>query len=263
MEFFKKNYEKVLLGLVLLGLAVAVAFLPFKIASERESLQELRNRYRQFPVQPLAALDLKPREALIERASTPIQVDFSEPHKLFNPMPWQMDKDNRLLPNTKVGPSVAVVTNISPLFFIVSLDRVATAPDVAPTYVFLAENQTTVPASRSKRQYYCKVGEDTKQLVSLIQTQGPPEAPSSLTIRLSDTGETAVVTKENPFKRVEGYKAALAYLPEKRVWNDLRLSNSVSFNFDRYEIVRIATNEVVLVAASNQKKWTIKYNPAP
>ena len=40
MEFIKKNYEKMLLGLVLLGLAVAVALLPFKIASERENSRE-------------------------------------------------------------------------------------------------------------------------------------------------------------------------------------------------------------------------------
>ena len=43
MDFLKKHYEKVLLGVVLLGLAVAVAFLPFKIASEKQKLEDMRN----------------------------------------------------------------------------------------------------------------------------------------------------------------------------------------------------------------------------
>jgi hypothetical protein len=41
MDFLKKNYEKILLGVVLLGLAVAVGFLPFKIASEKQKLKDM------------------------------------------------------------------------------------------------------------------------------------------------------------------------------------------------------------------------------
>ena len=44
MDFLKKHYEKVLLGVVLLGLAVAVAFLPFKIASDKQALEDKRNQ---------------------------------------------------------------------------------------------------------------------------------------------------------------------------------------------------------------------------
>jgi len=35
MDFIKKHYEKILLGVVLLGLAVAVVALPFYITSQR------------------------------------------------------------------------------------------------------------------------------------------------------------------------------------------------------------------------------------
>ena len=49
MDFLKKHYEKVLLGVVLLGLAVAVAFLPFKIASEKQKLEDMRNRLIHIP----------------------------------------------------------------------------------------------------------------------------------------------------------------------------------------------------------------------
>ena len=43
MDFLKKHYEKVMLGVVLLGLAVAVAVLPFMIASEKEKLEEMKS----------------------------------------------------------------------------------------------------------------------------------------------------------------------------------------------------------------------------
>jgi hypothetical protein len=42
MDFIKKNWEKVLLGVVLVGLTVAVALLPLKVASEREALKTKR-----------------------------------------------------------------------------------------------------------------------------------------------------------------------------------------------------------------------------
>src|SRR5436309_618579 len=42
MAFLKKHYEKILVGLVLLGLAVAIASLNFKIAVEKEARETLR-----------------------------------------------------------------------------------------------------------------------------------------------------------------------------------------------------------------------------
>ena len=60
MDFLKKHYEKVLLGVVLLGLAVAVAFLPFKIASEKQTLEDMRNQLIHPKVKPLTNLDLDP-----------------------------------------------------------------------------------------------------------------------------------------------------------------------------------------------------------
>ena len=40
IEFIKKNWEKVLLGAVLVGLLIAVVSLPIKIAREKTELEE-------------------------------------------------------------------------------------------------------------------------------------------------------------------------------------------------------------------------------
>ena len=261
MEFVKKNYEKILLGLVLLGLAVAVAFLPFKISSENQRLLEMRNS-GQLPVPALPELDVRPFEAVLDRVSTPAQVDFSEPHKVFNPMPWQLDADHRVIPGTKVGPNMVTVSNVSPLFLIINLDKMVPLAGSAPTYLIGVERQAApLPSARGKRLVYCRPG-DKKDIFTLLEAQGPPEDPSKLVIQLAD-GEKGEITKDNPFKRVEGYKATLRYGPEKRTWIDQRVDSVITFNFDSYKIVRIAPDEVVLSALSNQKKWTIKNNPAP
>ena len=257
MEFIKKNYEKVLLGLVLMGVAVAVAFLPFKIASEREKLEKMRNQFTTVQVPQLADLNTTPLEDIIKRVSTPVQVNFGEPNKLFNPMPWQMDSSGQILPGTKVGPSIVTVSNITPLFTIISLDRVVPVPDSAPAFLIGVEKQAAaLPRDRSKRQYYTKVG-DTKDIFKLLLALGPTNDPSKLVIELTDTGEKGELAPDKPFKRIDGYKAVLSYAPEKLVRTDVRVGGTLNFNYDTYTVVRIATNELVLSAASNQKKWTI------
>src|ERR1039458_1853851 len=79
MDFLKKHYEKVLLGVVLLGLAVAVAFLPFKIASEKQKLEDMRNQLIHPKVKELTNLDLSLPDAVLKRMAAPALVDFSAP----------------------------------------------------------------------------------------------------------------------------------------------------------------------------------------
>jgi len=57
MDFVKKHYEKIILGIVLVGLAVAVAFIPFKVASEKKELDEKRLSLIPRSVKPLTNLD--------------------------------------------------------------------------------------------------------------------------------------------------------------------------------------------------------------
>src|SRR3954465_10056451 len=105
MDFLKKHYEKLLLGLVLLGLMVAVGFLLMKIGSEKQKLEELANSLTHPKVQALTNLDLSIQEASLKRMSTPVALDLSGTNRLFNPMPWQQTRDvpPKLIPGNKVG----------------------------------------------------------------------------------------------------------------------------------------------------------------
>ena len=263
MELLKKHYEKILLGVVLLGLAVAVGFLLIKITSERQKIEELANSLVNRPVKALAPLDLALPENSLKRLATPATLDFSSTNRIFNPMPWQQTRDNppQLVPATKMGPNRATVTNITPLYLIVTLDTVNVQSDGAARYLFGVEKQAAPSGKRAKRQVGAGVGEknDTFQLLSV---NGPRENPTNLVFILLDTMETNNVSKEQPFRRIDGYKTSIRYDPERKSWNDQRVgSPPLRFNDEEYKIVAISSNEVIL-QSPNGKKWPIK-NSSP
>src|SRR5216683_363534 len=124
MEFLKKNYEKILLGVIMVGLAVAVGFLPFKIASEKQKLEDMRTGYTKRPVKALTNLDLSLAESALALMANPALIDFSTTNRVFNPMPWQKTAENRLIRSDKAGPTAAIATNITPLYLEITFDSV-------------------------------------------------------------------------------------------------------------------------------------------
>ena len=76
MDFLKKHYEKILLGVVLLGLVGAMVFLPFMILQDRNQLDETRTEIIIRPVKPLPPLDLTAERTNIRRLQLPFKLDF-------------------------------------------------------------------------------------------------------------------------------------------------------------------------------------------
>jgi hypothetical protein len=118
------------------------------------------------------------------------------------------------------------------------------------------------PSQRSKKETYSKIDEKS-EVFALRKVDGPADNPTKLTVQLNDTGDLAVVTKDQPFKRVDGYMADLKYDPEKQTWIGCRVGRPLHFNGEDYNVVAISQTEVVLSAKSNQKKWPIQFNPNP
>jgi hypothetical protein len=264
MDFLKKHYEKVVLGLVLIGLAVAVAVLPFFISSEKEKLDQMKSAVLHPKVKPLTNLDLTVPEQVLKRLASPAVIDFGPPNRLFDPMPWQKAADNHLILRDSVGPNRIVVTNITPLYLVLTLDSV-TPSDSGPKYVLGIEKQAAPTAGqRNKRQSLCSLNPPTKnETFAMMEVKGKPDDPSQIIVQLNDTGEKAVISKEQPFRRVDGYMADLHYDLEKKSWFHRRVNSQppLSFNGEEYNIVAINQNEVVLSAKLNGKKWAVKANP--
>ena len=271
MDFLKKHYEKVLLGVVLLGLAVAVAFLPFKITSDKQALEEKRNLLIHPNVTLLTNQDLTQPQAALKRLTTPIVVDFSPPHKLFNPMPWQKAADGSLIEvnATNLGPNALTVTKQTPLYLIITLDEVTVTDSGARYRVGVVKQASANSGDWTKRQKYCKLG-DTNDTFLVRDVRVPADGPTNATLilELNNTGKSAdlrrervEVSKDHPFKRVDGYKLDLKYPPENKTFPPgRRVGGLLSFNGEDYNIFAITENEIVLLAKSNQQKWPVKYN---
>ncbi|MGB7768840.1 MAG: hypothetical protein WBN22_08310 [Verrucomicrobiia bacterium] len=261
MDFLKKHYEKALLGVVLLGLVGAMVFLPFLILHDRNVLDQTRMGIISHPVQPLPPLSLTEESNAIHLLQSSYTLDLETTNRLFNPVEWKRAMDGSLIKietGNEIGPAAVVVTRITPLDFILTFDGMETN-EFGVRYIIGVERQAApVPWQRAKRQHYASVGE-RNDTFTITAVKGSPANPTQLTLQLTDTGETAVLSKNDPFRRVDAYMADLNYKPEEKSWQDQRVGDDLKFAGDDYIIVAINRNEVVLSAQSNQKKTTLNY----
>ena len=84
-----------------------------------------------------------------------------------------------------------------------------------------------------------------------------------MTLELWDTKELIKLTKDQPYRRVEGYTADLSYDPEKLQFKNLRINDVVSFGGEDYKVVDIKADEVVLSSLLSTKMIIKKFKKAP
>ena len=264
MNFVKKHYEKILLSVVLLGLMGVLVFMLYLIPSDRQRLADIRLSIISRAVKPLDPLDLTRETNVSARLQSPYKLDFSTTNKLFNPVPWQRKADGTLIKGSQAGPTATVVTKITPLCLILTLDSIETN-EFGARYVISMERQAAVlPAQRGKRQHYASVGEKNETF-TIADVNGSPGNPAQLKLilQLTDTGERATLSKDKPFRRTDGYSADLKYDPEGKKWQGQRIGAILKFAGDDNIIVAINQDTVILLARSNQKKTTLTYSPSP
>jgi len=260
MQFIKKNYEKILLGLVLIGLVGAVAFLPFLVTNEKQRLNDLRNSIINRQPKPLPPLELGRYDSSLKRAATPLVLDFSSTNRLFNPVRWLKGPNGliKVLPGSEL--EKLEILKLSPLYYTISIDSI-TPSDSGTRYGIAVEQMALTKPGQKRRTIYASKG-DKKDIFTLRDVIGQPDNPA-LILELSDAPETPVsITKEKPFKRVDGYLVDLRYAPENKSFPGRRVGDKIRIAGEDYNIVAIATNEVVL-SAPNGKKYTRPYNAAP
>ena len=270
MDFVKKHYEKVLLSVVLLGLMGVLVFMLYLIPSDRQKLADKRQSIISHPVKPLDPLDLTQETNVSARLQSPYKLDFSTTNKLFNPLPWQKRLDGTLVPVKigLIGQEAVVVTKITPLSLILTLDAIETN-EFGARYVISMEREAAVlPAQRGKRQLYASVGEkvgEKNEAFTITDVSGSPGNPAQLKLilQLTDTGEKVTLSKDKPFRRTDGYSVDLKYDPEGKKWQGQRKDADLRFAGDDNIIVAINQDSVILRARSNDKKTTLTYSPNP
>ncbi len=97
MQFIKRNYEKIILSLVLLGLVGVLAFMPVLIFYDQQQMRTLRETVIPRKVETLPPLNLSRQDTVQARLKSPYELDFSATNKLFNPVRWQKSADGKLI----------------------------------------------------------------------------------------------------------------------------------------------------------------------
>jgi hypothetical protein len=266
MDFLKKNYEKVLFSLVLLGLVVAVAFLPIQIGREKDKLNEMIIVLAPKP-KPLPPLEMTNEAAGLKFMTAPMPVNFSEPNKLFNPMVWQKAADGHLIKvdSGNIGPHALQVTKLTPLYLKLSLDNVIVS-DSGARYVIGMDREAAVnPKDRPHKQAYVSLN-GKNDVFTLREVQGATadnQTNVTVVLELAGTGDRVKVSKEHPYQRIDGYAIDLKYPPETKTFPPgRRVGGVLAFNGEDYKIIDITESELVL-SGSNQKKWTVKLSASP
>jgi hypothetical protein len=263
MEFLKKNYEKVLLAVVLLGGAIAACLLPFIISSKRAALDNLINITVPHP-KDLPKLDMTLEDAAMQREQAPFTLDFTSKHNLFNPVTWKKTADGRLIKEVtgnEEGAAALEVTNIKPLYLEIKLNSPS-----AGGYLLNIERQGAPREDlRHKSSFISK--EHNTDLLTLLEIKGPPEKPTALIFEWNESGDmkgdTIAVGPDKPFRKIEAYSADLKYPPENnKIWTDRRVGFRFNIANAYYKIVAISPTNVVVLAESNNKKTTITLHPA-
>ena len=260
-DVFRNHYEKIVLTLVLLGLALAVMFV-YRASQRAEaevdiSLDEIISR----KPKPVAPIDLSAATVALKAHQAPPAIDFSQPHNLLNPVKWKRRPTGELLKiasDTEIGWDKMFITRLAPLHFRISLDKIPT-----PGGYFLGfQNEAADrPIDRRKFAPYLKLNETNKTVprhLVLREIKGPPEKPEELVIEFVDTGEKISIATEKPFERIDSYEADLRHELTNLEFKKLRVGSSFKFLDDDYIIVAINQSEVVASARANDKKYTVR-----
>ena len=263
MEFLKKNYEKILLGLMLAGLVAVLVFMLFYIAADKQGMEERVTSLINPSVKALTNLDLTVSDAAVARLKQPYPLDLETTNKLFNPMEWQRRPDGsrfKISVGNEVGLGAVVVTNIEPLYLILSLESVTTNEMGARYTVGIEKQAAASPAKRHRQSRYVSLGDKPNDFFQLKEVKGPPDNPDALVLKLVDTGETVEISRQKPFQEPEAYAADFRYPPENKTFRGRRVGDRVTFYNTDYVVVDVKPNELVLLDQSNQKKNSLPFS---
>jgi hypothetical protein len=253
MEFLKRHYEKIILSLVLIGLAVVAVRLPMAISQAKEELDNPTGRAPK--PKPDVPFDLSAEQNALNQLTNPPHAVLSGENNLFNPVIWKLKPDGQLIKITKEGPAALTVTNITPLYLVISYEGPATGG--AGVYNFIVQRN-----SERKTKEYVKVNvKPTSGLYILRGFKGPPENPTEMQLELLDTKETVWISADKPYKRIDGYAADMKY-PAAEAMLKKKVGDVIKLEGEPYKIIEV-TNDAVRIESNAAKQTKIDWNSAP
>jgi hypothetical protein len=255
VQFLKKHYEKIILCVVLLGLAFAAIWMGRILSALQDEVNQpvAESPHKSKPPVPL---DLTTDLMVLQQVTNPPPVVLSGDHNLFNPVTWRKKADGQLLKILKTGPDALSILNITPLYTVISYDHPS-----GNGAIYIMSNMVH---SAKRPLEYAKIDEKTKSGLYIIRgIKGASDDPTDLQLEIPDTQETVWISKGNPYKRVDGYVADLKYDPEQRNLLKEHVNDTFMLDGEPYKVVEITNNVVRVQSIQNTKVTTIKWNGNP
>lgn len=267
MEFLKSHYEKLILSVVLLGLALAAGYLPFEVANVRERLAEVTTAIEDGKVEPLKPLDLSTNEAVLRRVQARVDFDFGEgTHGLFNPAgTWRKGPGPGGFPPIPPAPSGVeglTVTNITPLMLRVEFQGISQGSSAAfgMRYRFYIQNQASTNTALARGRIVILDTNDKParpEAVLIKDIIGSPEDPDAFQLQLTDTRATIGVAKDKPYTEVAGYAADLRHDREGRTFLRQRPGSKLTIAGTAYNVVAISGTDVTIEDEKTKRRTVI------
>ena len=259
----RQHYEKIVLVVMMLALAGAVYYLFLASQKEKETIQEYFRKKRAQNMAGVKPMDLTRFESARKTLLSPVELNFTTPHNLFNPVKWQEKPDGghiKVQSAKDIGPYAVQVVEIRPLKLTIAFKRAA-----GTGFWIGLTNQMASPHSREYRgfdQYASLTGSQATKMFTLKEAK-PADHPKEWVLELEGTGESVTITEEKPFVRVVGYETDLRYDLENKTMKDLKVGARIRLSGENYNIVAIQPKEVVLSADSNDRRYSIKTGGEP
>src|SRR3954464_2818909 len=150
-ETFKLHYEKIVLSLVLVPLAAAAWTSYQESAKEEESASNFVQGVGTRKVKTVKPVDLSGYQNALKQVQSPPPLILSGGHNVFNPVKWQKRPDGTMIKiqtGKEVGPDAMTIARLAPLYYIISLDKVASAGGY---WVGITREAAEKPIERKKK----------------------------------------------------------------------------------------------------------------
>jgi hypothetical protein len=267
MQFLKKHYEKLILCIVLLGLAVAAVMLSIRVSQVKRSLATSAKTIASYPRTPLKPVDLTVFENSLAVHTNPPPVAMTNRHLLFNPVRWYKKPDGSIVKvatGNEIGIGALQCVQIRPLKRIVTLESVTGTPE-KPRYSFgIVKQGSTNRVDQSKKLQYASP-QDKNKFFYLKEVKGEPLNPTEVVITWleDESNDELVVSKTAPSEKVTDHLVDLVYPPDNLEFKGKRLNDAITISGENYIIIAITENQVVMSAERNQKRTIVPLRATP
>lgn len=264
MDYLKNHYEKVILGVVLLGVVIFAALLPGKIQATQEGLREKLKAPEAGPPKMAKALEMGSFSSALAANANPAPMVLSGDHNLFNPVRWRRiiagqppEPDRGDDPDLKY----LTVTAIRPLTNAVWFDSVS-GTGTSMRYQFMVLNEGSAqPSSRraTRRSVNPAVGQKIQGVLTITEIRGPVGDPNEVVVEMADDKQIMVLGRggrAQGFSKVAGYEADMFFQPANRAMKSVRVGYPIMLGPGKFWKV-IAIDEVsVTIEDRTQKRET-------